>query len=860
MSKIKIISDPYKNENESNVEYQIYSETSGKWEDAVSGTSELLNEKYRKGVVFPFIAKETVDILIEEFRAGQQLVEIVFEGTDDEYEQMQAVCNMAEYQGVISLSRSERRLENASSILPEVKSIFNQMMPLIKENVKNNSEMEDRIDRFNDVSKSTIPLCIIGNYSAGKSTFINALIGNEILPSADESLTAKIHCIKRTKNNSPKSRVKFSYGSKDVQIELIGNHYTLSYDRSKGGLPQEIEDRLKEMTDADITKKVNMILSLLNRTKDELISDEIDIEIPFSSVGPLGESENDYVIFDTPGANSATNIKHLDVLKSKMQGLSNGLLIYLSKKDDLDSNDNEKLCRDLMEMKELDTRFTLIVVNRADDANLPRIEKFGKDDIDEMLHQYIPRMLYAEGLFFVSSIIALGAKTGGDFINEHYERIYHQSNRDFEDSGSKWYTQLYKYDIMPAQIKESAVRYSEELQNVMLANSGLYCVEHEIETFAKTYSPYNKCSQSKKYLEQVVRITHQTIEEKKRRCEESKKQRTESLDKSRKLLVDEIETRKDEFYTLFEKTYNKNLELTISVVNDIVTEEEIKRIETRTRYDFEDRIAAEEKQKAAEETAKKIMTEVPQPEPTEETSKTNLENIGNEIKKATKTIVVKVRTKVQTTQENIRKQNELNEAVLTNITLAMKERFIEKIMYAQAALNDSSREFWLTKTDEIKEKLSAIVKGSVALPSEKRKAITDIIKEYDIIYFDNESNEIFDKSKFDVWGFRLENSIHFQKHLTNKYKLADTYNKEFTKRLKEVKDKVYAKHFECFRKWYISLIELIIDNITELSSELRATVELIKDDEKKMIELETLELQLQNYIDQLNKLMAWKTE
>ena len=38
----------------------------------------------------------------------------------------------------------------------------------------------------------TVPICVLGTYSAGKSTFINALIGQELLPgSAETPVTTK---------------------------------------------------------------------------------------------------------------------------------------------------------------------------------------------------------------------------------------------------------------------------------------------------------------------------------------------------------------------------------------------------------------------------------------------------------------------------------------------------------------------------------------------------------------------------------------------------------------------------------------------------------------------------------------------
>ena len=51
------------------------------------------------------------------------------------------------------------------------------------------------LDKVKSALEDMIPICVFGNYSAGKSTFINALIGCEILPSGGDPVTAKVYQI-----------------------------------------------------------------------------------------------------------------------------------------------------------------------------------------------------------------------------------------------------------------------------------------------------------------------------------------------------------------------------------------------------------------------------------------------------------------------------------------------------------------------------------------------------------------------------------------------------------------------------------------------------------------------------------------
>lgn len=171
MPRIKITSNPYENA----ITYRKYNANSGTWE-SIDSNSDLWNEKYKTSV-FPFVVKNIVNIIYEEFKSGNEQITILFEGTDDEFKELESVCLDEEYNGLLRPVASVRYLRNARDILPDVKAIFDQMQPLISESVKDSEKVEREKRQFADVSKEAIPICVIGNYSSGKSTFINALIG-----------------------------------------------------------------------------------------------------------------------------------------------------------------------------------------------------------------------------------------------------------------------------------------------------------------------------------------------------------------------------------------------------------------------------------------------------------------------------------------------------------------------------------------------------------------------------------------------------------------------------------------------------------------------------------------------------------
>ena len=84
MTKIKIISNPYKKE----IKYQNWNERTSSWEDITvesDPNSKLVSKEFKDGF-FPFKVKKIVDQIINDYQPEK--IEIVFEGTDDEFNEL----------------------------------------------------------------------------------------------------------------------------------------------------------------------------------------------------------------------------------------------------------------------------------------------------------------------------------------------------------------------------------------------------------------------------------------------------------------------------------------------------------------------------------------------------------------------------------------------------------------------------------------------------------------------------------------------------------------------------------------------------------------------------------------------------
>jgi len=224
MKKIKIISNPYKK----TISYEVWSEADEEWIDINNSNnpnSRLISAESTISF-FPFVVKKVVDTIYTEYRGDD--IQIVFEGTNDEYDDLKLICKELDNDD-IEITKSEMMLENARDILPDIIEVFKKVKNLVAQVIRYDDRAEREIDKFAEASNKDIPVCVIGNYSSGKSTFINALIGREILPSGDRPVTAKIFKISKSEADD-RAYVYFDYKGIEVDIRYEANGHRILID------------------------------------------------------------------------------------------------------------------------------------------------------------------------------------------------------------------------------------------------------------------------------------------------------------------------------------------------------------------------------------------------------------------------------------------------------------------------------------------------------------------------------------------------------------------------------------------------------------------------------------------------------
>lgn len=818
MNKIKIISNPY----EKRVLFERWNNQLNSWtsiDEDSNSNSKLISSEYQIGF-FPFKVYEIINQIITEYSNPDDELSICFSGSDDEYQELERLVTDIKFEN-IQLEKSKNYLENARDVLPEINRIFQKLDPLITKNIEDESgEIQQQLKRFSDASNDIVPICVLGTYSAGKSTFINSLIGCELLPSAETPVTAKVYKLSSTPHKD-RASIRISFKEKEARILFRDNELVVHGLEDGEELLASINEALDEEKSASIIEKVRLVLEELNDISDSEIGDLIEIEVPFSR-SALDDINYKIAIFDTPGSNSSTNLQHSDVLDKAMKGMSNGLPIFVTDSSSMDSTDNDNLKDKLKKVAGLDSRFTMIVVNKAETADIS-LRRFKKESFKQkIMNQSIPRELYAQGIFYVSSILGLGAKLDGNLKGEFYSELFNTYKAKYSDPENDYYKRLFDFNILPRQMISSMVKTAESSSNIIYANSGLLTIEDTIKIFVNKYSHYDKCQQARDTLNQLIGITDKEIEEKNKELGSRKVELQNKLDSQKSEILETIDKSISQEREDYTSRYPEEM---LSYLQSLTQNLKKERAESLYKDFYEH-----------------ITLEYP-------------EVIADDIHSGTDAFS-KLKGRIDNYMLGEDRRRKLEEHASTEVLNVIKQEFSEKLVMAKERFNQFSKEFWLNATADVRKELEKVISGDLDLQPEKRKAISEIIISYEEIDFNQ-----FDLGKFNrdelSYIFRI-GDYRLKSNKINISGLTNTYNKEFKAKLTEFSESICSEHERKFNNWIQDLGILIKSNIIEFSPELKGLDQKIQKIIKEIYNLEEQQKQIKTYVNEIKRMISWK--
>lgn len=835
MSRIKIISDPYQCKTS-------FLTWNGEWVALGpdnNPNSTLLGKQYANGF-FPFKVQEIVQRILEEYGHKGERTGIVFEGPDDEWKELSNVCAGPGIANQIELTRDERALANARDILPYVKTEFENVYPIIAGYADSHEEICELLKKFRAASSDDVPVCVVGNYSSGKSTFINALLGIELLPSGEKPLTSRVMCIRRSVDNT-RAKVSVPYMYDTLVVRFGDDSTQVEAPEPGGALSAAIQEELAGDS-SSIVQRVRKALSLINERKQdqEGLGNLVEIEVPYPRADWM--QHKNFVIFDTPGSNSNSNMDHLHVLQEAMRGMTDGLPVYVTEFSAIDSNDNAELYDEIKQIEALDERFAMIVVNKADTADLPEGD-WTKEEEDYIKSTAVVRNLYAQGVYFVSSVMGLGAKLGGELSDRHYDRCYRQSLESYEDPESRYYTRLYAYNLLPGQLKEQSCTEAAHDTNLVHANSGLFSIECGVEDFASKYSAYNKCHRSDVLLRDIIEKVDKLLEESTGRLAESKRLGEAALDSGKLEHLEMFRNRAAALRERMQGDFIPHMNEQDFIGDAALSLDDLHRWERSFTEDQQKKTRLSEKEFTAKSARDAAVRRLGERFSSLVDSK-DVMGLGD-LAAGFSSDVAKA---FDAFMEERGARQLADRSASGDLLSQIRKSFDEGLGRSMDAVEACSKTYWERCVEECRSQLLGFVSDGEGIPEEHRQALHDVImdfRELDLVDAVPEIQEI--RSPFNpdkLW----KAPIWLQ------------YNMELTRRMRQWRTAVENAHEDGFIAWIDELEGKIEEHIVDLNPELRKQYDFIRQNERDIADLQLKRDRLRRAEENVAALMAWRGE
>ena len=435
MKKVKIKYNPYIVETEITVDGQ-----KPKANSALNVGKKRLQEWVEK----------LPQILLDEYRDSNVIIE--FTGTVSDYEDIESVFNV--YKDKISATCNFHKTADITDVERTIDKIF--------ENIKNGpvAELKDKkiIQAFEKAKDSKFEINVVATMSSGKSTLINALLGQQLMPAANEATTATI--------------VKI--------IDTDQDHFSaIAYDKS-GQIVKKLDNvTLEDMQALNADVKVSTI--------------EIKGKIPcVSSVGMK------LVLVDTPGPNNSRDKSHEEMTYKMIADSDKSLVLYVMNGQQLGINDEKILldyvCQSMKDGgKKARERF-IFAVNKMD-AFSPDPQDDGPECITKALNNVKAgledREIYNPNIFPVCSLPALQKRA-------EMKGTRARALRDFVEMCEEYdvmhFENYYQYNNLPQTVRNRIENFKVQMgeDDAIEIHTGIVSVEQAIAQYINKYARTTK--------------------------------------------------------------------------------------------------------------------------------------------------------------------------------------------------------------------------------------------------------------------------------------------------------------------------------------------------------------------------------
>lgn len=268
---------------------------------------------------------------------NEREVSIEFEGRRIDYQDLKLFCDQwnsesnKDHKTHFVLLEQKSELREDKNVLQEL----DKLVATFKDSPVEELRSEELQRRYQQERKNDFDMAVVATMSSGKSTLINALLGRDLLPAANDATTAKI-----TRIHDCDSKEGFTVECRTQQEELIFE--------DKPATPELLDE--------------------YNRN-DKVFYVDLDGDIPGISGSMLRLN-----ILDTPGPNNSATQEHRDVTNSVLHDKERQpIILYVMDSTKPEDESDAALLKDIAETmkrggKQTQERF-VFVMNKADMLN-----------------------------------------------------------------------------------------------------------------------------------------------------------------------------------------------------------------------------------------------------------------------------------------------------------------------------------------------------------------------------------------------------------------------------------------------------------------------------------------------------------
>lgn len=416
---------------------------------------------------------------------------LTFHGTVLDYEDVEAMTHEARRIG-INIELTHIPAKEVSDKENAIYEIFNEIQAGPFEELKK----PDIIKAFNLASSSDFEVNVVATMSAGKSTLINALLQQKLMPAKQEACTATITEIK---DNDSECFMAKAYNANG---QLIQTHPELTFD----------------------------IMEQLN-SNTEVSKIRVEGDIPF-----VTSEDVSLVLVDTPGPNNSRDPEHKAATYRMLSESSKTVVLYIMNATQLAVNDDYNLLKHVSDSmrvggKQSRDRF-IFVVNKLDDF------KKGEDSVEAAITKVRDYLrdngIENPNIYPASALTALNIRTTlANSDDDDDDEVYEAKGkvRKFNRNPEMYFETM--APLPPSvqsqiQTRLAEARANEDANAEALIHCGIVPIELAIQMYVRKYAKTAK-------IKNVVDTFSKRLESAKS-FETVKQEIAENKDKQREIL------------------------------------------------------------------------------------------------------------------------------------------------------------------------------------------------------------------------------------------------------------------------------------------------------------------------------------